>query len=319
MRLQPLLATLVATAPVARAATVTLQNDLPDGLVLDEGSTFVVKWTWNGDATGIGMLNMTTFNASDVTNSQSAILEDKLNLTKGNYSWTVKPPDNRNSLDWSSKMVITYNAGANTVQGRPFKIRSPSASSSSSGLPTPTPPPQPSPKPPAKPGAPGTGGGKGLSGGAIAGIVLGALVGVGVIATVVGLYVFRYRRKAQQTNTKTTTAGPGLEESGAGGGVGGISGVGGGDSGKSSTAQLYQKPELDAGTETAFYELDAGIGAGQGQGAGAAPAHATELDSTNPRVELAGDQGVESGNSTAGGGGGAVVGGGEARKGDSAR
>lgn len=69
----PLLLLLLATA--VRGDDVHLLNDIPVGTVMDEGSTFVLLWDWDGDATGVGKLNMYSFSASSLDDSVTYVLE----------------------------------------------------------------------------------------------------------------------------------------------------------------------------------------------------------------------------------------------------
>ncbi len=71
----PVLATLALVATVARSNSVNLLNDIPVDTIMDEGTTFVLKWEWDGDSTGIGELDMYLFTLDDSGTSQTNILE----------------------------------------------------------------------------------------------------------------------------------------------------------------------------------------------------------------------------------------------------
>ncbi|KAI3330675.1 hypothetical protein F4824DRAFT_333267 [Ustulina deusta] len=268
----PVLATLALVATVARSNSVNLLNDIPVDTIMDEGTTFVLKWEWDGDSTGIGELDMYLFTLDDSGTSQTNVLEDKLNLTMGRYPWVVEATTGHKTLDWYCSLGITYNGGFSSISGRSFRIRasttpsststratSTSSSTSITGSPTTSTPVESSQ--PASSSA-------GLSGGVVAGIVVGVLAGVGIFAALVGLIIY-YRRKSQREEKKTAPdPSSGAEKR----------------DGNAVEAQ-YQKPELDAAEpERVYYELD---GARQTLEVDAS-VHPTELDS-NSRSELPGD------------------------------
>ncbi|KAI1154048.1 hypothetical protein F4825DRAFT_207629 [Nemania diffusa] len=271
-----LVATLVLLATIALGDFINLLNDIPVNLTLDEGDTFVLKWTWDGAASVTGQLNLISFNTTDTDSSRVDVLEDKLNLTMGSYPWTVKTVDGRKTLDWYYSLEISYDtSGYTSVSGRAFHVKakaSPSSTASnatvsSTSTSTSTTPsatttgsetaaPQPAPS-----------GSSRLSGGALAGTVVGSLAGGGIFATLIGLVVY-YRRKSLRE--KETASDASL----------------GGDKKDIDAAEArYQKAELAAaGTEKVFYELD---GTTQIQEVNAL-SNPTELDS-NARSELDGN------------------------------
>lgn len=81
------LAVLVLVAAVARSASITLLNDIPVGLVLDEGSTFVLKWDWDGDASIAGKLSLYSFNITDTDSSRIDVLEGQRFFQGVSVSW----------------------------------------------------------------------------------------------------------------------------------------------------------------------------------------------------------------------------------------
>ncbi|KAI0540406.1 hypothetical protein GGR58DRAFT_499211 [Xylaria digitata] len=280
----PRLAMLALIATVARSNYVNPLNDIPVNTIMDEGTTFVLKWEWDGDASGVGELHMSSFTLGDSSSSQYHILEDKLNLTDDRYPWVVKAAKGQRTLDWYHSLGITYNGGFNSISGRSFRIRAASTPSSSTTTTTSatstsssTSTTGPATSALSEPSQSPSSGNPGLSGGAVAGIVIGSLAGAGIFASLLGLVVY-YRRKSQREDNNKIASDPV-----AGGGIADKK------DGDAVEAQ-YQKPELDAaaGPPRVFYELD-----------GAQPVHEvdvprnpSELDS-NARAELDGD-GVDS-------------------------
>lgn len=65
----------LAAAPVARSSAVNLLNDIPVDIIMDEGTTFVLKWGWDGDATATGILDMYSFTLDDSGESMTYTLE----------------------------------------------------------------------------------------------------------------------------------------------------------------------------------------------------------------------------------------------------
>ncbi|KAI1275401.1 hypothetical protein F5Y07DRAFT_175446 [Xylaria sp. FL0933] len=276
------LAILALVAPIARSNQITLTNNIPVNTTMNEGTTFVLAWEWDGDASGVGELDLLFFTLDDSATSQSSVLEDKLNLTIGRYPWVVTYPKGPRNIDWYCSLGITYNGGFESDSGRSFQVR-PSAlpSSTTSKRPTSTSTSTSSTRSPTKtPDGSSQSKSKstGLSGGAIAGIVVGSLAGVGIFAALLGLVVY-YRRKSQREEKKTTTeATPDARSS---------------SEKKDGGDAQYLKPELDAaGSERVYYELDGAPPVQEVDAQG----NPTELDSTtrteldsNARSELSGD------------------------------
>ncbi|KAI0552336.1 hypothetical protein F4679DRAFT_535319 [Xylaria curta] len=273
-----LFALLALAATLARSDSVDLLNDIPVNTIMDEGTTFVLMWSWDGDATGVGKLDMSSFMIGDLNSSMDYILEDKLNLTMGRYPWIVTPPKGRDTLDWYCSLGITYDGGYQGTSGRSFRIRAkPSPSTTSAAMN--------STSTMTTSSASGTGtqinapdqqmpgdsrGSNKLPAGTLAGIIVGVIVGVGIFTTLIGLVVY-YRRKAtREKKVLATSDAAGL----------------GADSKKDTDVNTqYFKPELEAaGAERVYHELD---GAHLVQEVDA-PSHPTELDS-NARSELSGD------------------------------
>ncbi|KAI0855324.1 hypothetical protein F4860DRAFT_521660 [Xylaria cubensis] len=274
-----LLALLALIAPLARSDSVDLLNDIPVNTIMDEGTTFVLMWSWDGDVTGVGQLDMSSFMIGDVNSSMDYILEDKLNLTMGRYPWVVTPPKGRDTLDWYCSLGITYDGGFQGTSGRSFRIKakpSPSTTtsavmnststmtmSSASGTGTQMNAPDQQ--------MPGDSRGSGkLPAGTLVGIIVGAIVGVGIFATLIGLVMY-YRRKATREKKGLQTPDAGNLDVNA--------------KKDPDVNTQYFKPELEAaGAERVYHELD---GARSVQEVDA-PSYPTELDS-NARSELSGD------------------------------
>ncbi|TGJ87600.1 hypothetical protein E0Z10_g1163 [Xylaria hypoxylon] len=269
----PRLAMLALVAAVARSNSVNLLNDIPVNTIMDEGTTFVLKWEWDGDASGVGQLDMSSFTLDGSGTAQNDILEDKLNLTMGRYPWVVKAAKGQRTLSWYHSLGISYNGGFNSISGRSFRIRasstpssttttsatSTSSSTSSTGSPTST-----SNEPSQSPSSTSSG----LNGGAIAGTVVGALAGVGILATLLSLVVY-YRRKLQREDKATSDP----------------AGVSADRKSGDAVEAHYQKPELDAaGPGRVYYELDSTQLIQEVD----TPLNPSELDS-NARSELDGD------------------------------
>ncbi|KAI0432036.1 hypothetical protein F5Y09DRAFT_172816 [Xylaria sp. FL1042] len=268
------LAILALVITVARCNQITLTNNIPVNTTMNEGSTFVLTWEWDGDASGVGELDVYFFTLDDSATSQSSVLEDKLNLTMGRYPWVVTYPKGPRNIDWYCSLGITYNGGFESDSGRSFQVKpsaipsttttkhpkSTSTSTSSTGSPTTT----------SDNSSQSKSSSTGLGGGAIAGIVVGSLAGVGIFAALLGLVVY-YRRKSQRDEKKTAGAATAPDASSS--------------SEKKDDGAQYFKPELDAaGSERVYYELD---GAPQVQEVDAEQIP-IELDS-NARSELSGD------------------------------
>ncbi|KAI0467476.1 hypothetical protein F4859DRAFT_245770 [Xylaria cf. heliscus] len=276
-----LLGIVALAATLAQSNSVNLLNDIPVNTIMDEGTTFVLKWEWDGDATGVGILNMVSFKIGDLDSSMTYRLEDKLNLTMGRYPWVVKQPEGRDTLDWYCSLGINYNNGSESTSGRSFRIRaSPSSSttsatrnatstststSSASSTGTGTN----STGEPKSGSSSSTSSSNKLPAGAVVGVTVGAIVGAGAFATLIGLVVY-YRRKARREKKALTISDTT-------------------DTKKRHDASIgeaqYLKPELEAaGAERAWYELD-GAHLIREVDASSKP---TELDSI-VRSELSGD------------------------------
>ncbi|KAI0101342.1 hypothetical protein GGR51DRAFT_333957 [Nemania sp. FL0031] len=245
-RTPAVLAVLALTATVARSNDVTLQNGLPVGLIMEEGTTFVLKWDWDGGVSATGVLQLYSFDTNNTNSLEVDTLENKLNLTTGHYPWVVTTEKGRKTLDWYYSLGISW--GTSSVSGRSFQIKAkddPSATTSSTaststtntgiiGSETSTPNTSPQPQTTSSSTS-------GLSGGAIAGIAIGALAGIGIFATLIGLVVY-YRRKSQRGKRKETASESGSDV----------------DKDKKEAVEAqYLKPELEAAeAERACYELD---------------------------------------------------------------
>ncbi|KAI8946335.1 hypothetical protein F4801DRAFT_593436 [Xylaria longipes] len=207
-----LLGLLSLAATVARSDSVTFQNNLPANTIMDEGTTFVVKWAWDGDATGVGQLAMSSFKKGDTS---SIMTYNKLNLTDGRYPWVVTAPQGRDTLDWYCSLAITYDNGLQSTSGRSFRINANASPSTTTGATSTS-----TSSPTSTTGRQTSGKGssskkKRLSAGTLAGIIVGVVAGVVVIAILAGLVVY-YRRKARRemkdvTTTTTTPDGAGAD------------------------------------------------------------------------------------------------------------
>ncbi|KAI1358674.1 hypothetical protein F5Y08DRAFT_109869 [Xylaria arbuscula] len=193
--------TVALFATAARGATVKFMNKLATDSIMQEGTSFEVKWSWDGDASAVGALVLTTFMRDDKGSVMNNTIEDTLDLSKGSYPWTVKTMKGRRSLDWYYRMGINYDDGASWSSGRYFRIMSTAMSSSSTtSSPTST---STSGTSPGNSKHPSNGAGaSGISGGAIAGIV----VGVGIIAALIGLVLY-YRRRSRREMAPFTPLG----------------------------------------------------------------------------------------------------------------
>lgn len=60
-RFSMLLAAVALFAVVARGATVRFMNGLEANTIMDEGTSFEVKWSWDGADDAVGALVLTTF------------------------------------------------------------------------------------------------------------------------------------------------------------------------------------------------------------------------------------------------------------------
>ncbi|KAI0439083.1 hypothetical protein F4803DRAFT_554435 [Xylaria telfairii] len=295
----------LAAAPVALSSAVNLLNDIPVDTIMDEGTTFVLKWGWDGDANATGILDMASFTLDDSGESMTYTLEDKLNLTMGSYPWRVKAPKGRDTLSWYHSLGITYNDGFQSTSGRSFQIRVAPSSSSSTTTATPTTattmssatsPAGDTRTTPQPTSGESSGGDKSnkLGAGAIAGVVVGGIAGIGIFATLIGLVVY-YRRKAQREKKLDPTTVPDEPDMK-------------GNPDADADAQYlkpeldavyaqYMKPELDAvdaqylkheldanGAERVYYELDSTHLVLEVEG----PVHLPELDS-NARSARSGE------------------------------
>ncbi|KAI0453392.1 hypothetical protein F5B21DRAFT_288358 [Xylaria acuta] len=283
-----LLALLSLAARVARSNNVNLLNDIPVDTIMDEGTTFVLKWEWDGDATGVGILDMASFKIGDVDSSMTYQLEDKLNLTMGRYPWVVKPPKGRATLDWYCSLGISYNDGFQSISGRSFRIKASPSPSTTSATRTATSTTSSTRSTGTEtnsfdqqmPGESSSSSSNNkLPPGSLAGIIVGAILGGVVVVTAISLVAY-YRGKAAREKMDSTTT---SSEAGSKGGADTQTGRPGAGA---VEAQYYLKPELEAttGAERVYYELDSRHLI-QEVDASSKP---TELDS-NARSELSGD------------------------------
>ncbi|KAI0509208.1 hypothetical protein F5B22DRAFT_366066 [Xylaria bambusicola] len=190
-----LLAILALFVTAAQSASVSFTNGLPANSIMDEGTTFEVKWSWDGGKQATGQLVLTTFTQNNMNSAVNTTLEDKLNLAQESYSWVVMTSKGHKSLDWYYRFSIIYNGDASQASGRAFRINTASSTSSTAGTGTATNSPGTSKDP--------SGESSSLSGGVIAGIVVGSVAGVGILAALVGLVLY-YRRKSRRGETKGT-------------------------------------------------------------------------------------------------------------------
>ncbi|GAP92943.2 hypothetical protein SAMD00023353_8400160 [Rosellinia necatrix] len=305
MRLQHL-ASLAFLAASIESILVLQANATADN-VLVEGDVVALKWNWDGDSTGSGVLRLLDDEAGRIYTLEGV---RPLNLASESYEWTVRLPTTVEGPVYH--LLIDYNDGANSSTSVLLSIAAPASSSSTikgglipdlgemtTGITkgndndtrTTEPPttsvtasPNATTTSPIastssnsstslgqdKPPSPGRGSSRpSLSGGTLAGIAIAAVAGAGAFAGLAGAAVYYRRQYLRGGKQQGTRAKP------AGGDAPGDEARPGG---------LYSKAELALTGPAARYELD---GTREPREVDA-PSRPTELDSA-ARFELPGD------------------------------
>ncbi|KAI1748119.1 hypothetical protein F4782DRAFT_551253, partial [Xylaria castorea] len=183
-------ALLVLAAMLALGNSVNLLDDIPVNTIMDEGTTSVFKWEWDGDATGVGQLDMSSFRIGDLSSGMDYQLEgitysDGYQSTSGrSFRIKAKPSLSTTSATRNATSTTTSASGAGMETSATDQQQMSGDSSS-----------------PTK-----------ISAGTLAGIIVGVIAGVVIFATLIGLVVY-YRRKAireKKDLKKTSDVGSGL-------------------------------------------------------------------------------------------------------------
>ncbi|KAI0204162.1 hypothetical protein F4808DRAFT_370844 [Astrocystis sublimbata] len=113
-----LLVTFAVVIRIARGASLSLADGIVNGTILDEGTTYLLRWRYDGDSI-FGILDLSAIKinskASHLTEqSQNYRLEDRLVLTADTWPWTVALPKDESlriddPSDWYFSFKIFYN------------------------------------------------------------------------------------------------------------------------------------------------------------------------------------------------------------------